>query len=129
MSRPSNSELIEHTRQCYLENLLQSGKEVHPADERAIQLVASAAVYRMSEDKKGEPFLTNVISTMYQWAMDFHPEKLDELHQLFDDPKTARNISRVVSAHVVPAGSYEPEELLEGLRTGKVLIDIFRENQ
>lgn len=129
MSSPSNSELIEHTRRCYLENLTQSGSEVQPGDERAIQLVASAAVYMMTRDDKGEPFLKNVISTMYQWATDYHPEKLDELHQLFDDPKKARNISRVVSAHVTPAGSYEPEELLDGLRTGKVLIDIFRKNQ
>lgn len=129
MSRPSNSEIIEHTRQCYLENLLQSGKEVHPADERAIQLVASAAVYMMNEDNKGEPFLKNVISTMYQWATDYHPEKLDELHQLFDDPKTARSISRVVSSRVVPAGTYEPEALLEGLKNGRVQIDIFRNNQ
>ena len=124
MNHLQKSESIEETCKDYLRNLSQSGHEVQTGDTWAILFLASALVYDMNKEKSDGPSLQNVISTMHQWAEDLHPEESQKILDKFENPKTARDIARVVFANVTPAGLYEPQDLLDGLKNGKVRINV-----
>lgn len=125
----SPSQIVEETRVAYIHHLQEKGHDVTPGDYVAVVFLASTIVNDMFDRPVGINRMPGRVQTMINWANDYKPEAVEGIHQLFDNPKQARAIARVVFAGVKPAGSYDSKELLEGLQSGDVFINWNRDNQ
>lgn len=117
------SQIIEETRKAYIDNLKKDNYDVVPGDQIAIVFLASTILNDLNKSSQEGNRMNARIDTMVDWAKQYNPESVRGIKNLFGDPVQARSIARVIFASVKPAGSYEPEQLLEGLQAGDVLID------
>jgi hypothetical protein len=114
-----DSQLVNQTCKDYIDRLCERGQQVRPGDRVAVLFLAASAVdaSRNQEDRRG------AYRTMLDWAAQLQPESIPVVQRMFSEPSRHRAISRAVFSSIQPGGCYQSEQLIQGLRTGEIIID------